>query len=451
MRSIPGVVCSRFILLLFVFLVQLSATPLLAAGYAIKEHSVPALGHAFAGTAAGAHDLTDSFFNPATLILASDDTAAFAFTSINVQAEMTDGAATNAAGKVIPGGKGNKDVGADAIVPAFFYAREKTPDLKFGFSLTAPWGLSSKNPAGWVGRYQAIDSAVKTMNFSPAMARRINERWTWGAGLQLQQMDANLTAAIDYGTVGAMLGKKTTPGTLDGFYDMKGNAWGYGLNLGCLYQPDPKSRIGLAWRSQVKHKLKGETEFFYDAAGVGSAIAGAKGLLKKPGTTADVTTPDVISLGWWHQMNPKWDIVADATFTRWSVFKELRAHFDDPNQPDAVTEENWKDTFFFSLGTTYRTNGPWLFRLGAACEQSPVPDATRNPRIPDSDRTWLSCGLGYQASRNISFDLGYAHFWMKNAPINLLSTSAGNALRGNLTGTFENAIDLLGVQANIAF
>ncbi len=62
-------------------------------------------------------------------------------------------------------------------------------------------------------------------------------------------------------------------------------------------------------------------------------------------------------------------------------------------QPADVTTTRWRNTLFGSLGLEYRasrTSG--ASRAGAAYDQSPVSDATRETRIPDADRVWLSAG-----------------------------------------------------------
>ena len=113
------------------------------------------------------------------------------------------------------------------------------------------------------------------------------------------------------------------------------------------------------------------------------------------------------------------------------------------------TQENWKNTWRVAVGATYHYSDQWLSRLGVAYDQTPVPDAYRTARIPDSNRTWLAFGGQYKASASGKFDFGYAHLFMNNATIANNQTATGAA--GNLVGTYSNSVDILSVQYAYSF
>ena len=57
-------------------------------------------------------------------------------------------------------------------------------------------------------------------------------------------------------------------------------------------------------------------------------------------------------------------------------------------------------------------------RFGMALDQTPTNDATRTPRLPDQDRTWLAFGVQYKPSKTGILDFGYAHEFIKDANVN---------------------------------
>ena len=62
-------------------------------------------------------------------------------------------------------------------------------------------------------------------------------------------------------------------------------------------------------------------------------------------------------------------------------------------------------------------------RAGIARDESPVPNVVlRTPRVPDSDRTWLTLGASYAYSKSYSVDIGYAHLFVS---VPRLSKAAG--------------------------
>ena len=120
--------------------------------------------------------------------------------------------------------------------------------------------------------------------------------------------------------------------------------------------------------------------------------------------------------------------------------------FDNPAQPDEVVPSNWEDSWFFAIGATYRHSSRLTARFGLAYDQSPVPDGTRTPRVPDEDRTWVSIGLKYALGKNAALDIGYTHMFLPDPKIDLSAAEPDNALRGNLAGSFDASADIFAIQ-----
>jgi long-chain fatty acid transport protein len=82
--------------------------------------------------------------------------------------------------------------------------------------------------------------------------------------------------------------------------------------------------------------------------------------------------------------------------------------------------------------------------MGLAYDQTPVNDTDRTARLPDNNRLWLSVGGQYRLSKEGTLDFGYAHLFIKDAPIN---QNAGNTTAfGQLVGTYKGSVDILGAQ-----
>jgi long-chain fatty acid transport protein len=83
-------------------------------------------------------------------------------------------------------------------------------------------------------------------------------------------------------------------------------------------------------------------------------------------------------------------------------------------------------------------------RAGVAFDETPVPDATRTPRLPDTDRTWVAIGARWQPSASLLLDLGYAHLFSDTVPLN---QDAGNvAASALLNGEQHSDIDIVSAQ-----
>lgn len=437
----------RFILpVLLLGAVLISCPEVLASGFMVREHSTAGLGTAFSGLHSGAHDLADVFFNPAALGQSNGTQVSLSMQSLSINSTFKLNSATNVLGMPIPGNPGGADVAPQATIPAFYLAMDAGRDTRFGVAVNAPWGLRTVQPAGWVGRYHALESDLKSLNTTPMLSRKVSTTTTLALGVQLQKVEASLSNAIDFGLIGA--GAKlpgAVPGTQDGLVQIEGDDWGAGFVLGMLYEPSAMTRWGLSYRSQVRHTLSGRSRFALDPVGIGAALSGATGAFKDTGVNADLNTPGVLGLGVSHSFNDRWLGMLDLTRTFWGEFDELRIRFDNPAQADAVTSEEWDDTWFLSLGAAYKASDRWTCRFGVAMDQGPADDAHRIPRVPTSSNRMLGVGATYRMSGDTSIDLGVLQAWYDRGEIRLVATDPGNRTAGNLSGAYTTDVTILGL------
>lgn len=381
-----------------------------AAGFALVEQNVSGLGNAYAGQAAAATDASTIFFNPAGMTYLPDRQVVVAGHLIRPQAEFR--------GTVRPdiGGGNGGDAGDFALVPNAYLVHRLTPDVYLGVGLNAPFGLKTEYDPDWKGRTQAIKSEVKMVNLNPSIAWKAGESLSLGAGVSIQYAEATLTSSAG----GA------------GVATVKGDDYGWGFNLGALWQASEATRIGLAYRSEVGQTLAGDVGF-------STAVT-----LNGP-VTADVTLPDSASLSLFHKLDSRWDLLADITWTGWSDFRELRIVRTNGVVLGTPTEENWSDSYRYSLGANYHLNDKLTLRGGLAFDETPVSDVFRTVRIPDEDRTWIAFGAQYRLSRKSAIDVGYAHLFIRDAAID----KAENGV--TLAGSYEASVDILSAQLTLDF
>lgn len=406
-----------------------------ASAFALIEQS-SGLGNAFAGGAAGAEDATTIFFNPAGMSRLKGKQMTVAGSLIQPSAKFSDTGSQVATAQTTLGGNGG-DAGSLAFVPNTYMVMEVEPALRVGLGINAPFGLKTDYDPTWVGRFQAITSKIQTINLNPSLAYQMNDSVSLGLGLNYQRISGELSSAVNY----TALSVGFAPG--EGVSSMTGSdsAWGY--NLGTLINVTPDTRVGLSYRSKIKYNLNGTVSFSNVPSLLSSAVV--NGDVNMP-----VTMPDTASISAFHQLSDKWDIMADATWTGWSVLQQLVI-----TRTNGVvvqtTQENWKNTWRVAAGASYHYNEQWTSRLGVAYDQTPVPDAYRTARIPDSNRTWLAFGGQYKSSASSKVDFAYAHLFMNNATIANNQNIPGTSANGNLVGTYANSVDILSVQYAYSF
>lgn len=407
----------------------------MASGFALIEQSGSGLGNAYAGGAASAEDASTIFYNPAGMSRLKGKQLVVGGSIITPSIKFSDAGSSPAALQTNNNGNGG-DAGSSALVPNAYFSLQLDPKTHIGLGINSPFGLQTEYGSNWIGRFQAMKSSIQTVNLNPSISYDLNEQVSLGAGIDYQHITGELTSAVNYSALaGGALGSNVAGvSTVSG----SDSAWGY--NLGALFNVDPQTRLGVAYRSRIKYTLNGSVSF----SNVPGPLAGA---VQNGGVTLPITMPDTLSMSGFHQLNDKWDLMADATWTGWSVLQQLQISRASGATLQNV-QENWKNTWRVAAGANYHYNERWMARTGIAFDQSPVSDAYRTARIPDSSRTWLSVGGQYKVSLASAVDIGYAHLFMNNASINQNQMASG---AGNLVGSYDNSVDIFSAQYTYSF
>lgn len=259
--------------LIFTLSFSTASSPALAAGFALLEQSAQGLGSGFAGSTAGYGDGSEVFFNPAAMSQIKENTASVSVNLISPKAHLSSDS-IGLSGK-------NDGTSETTAVPNAYFVAPVSNDVRLGFGVNSPFGLSTVYDADWIGRYHATQSELTTVSLSPAISYKAWEcecggySVSVGAAANVYYLDATLENAVDFGTIGyGALGAATAsrlglvPQQSDGYAKVKGSDWATGLTLGGLFTYDNnRSSMGLAWHSRVQAKLSGgDAEFTVPSA-----------------------------------------------------------------------------------------------------------------------------------------------------------------------------------------
>jgi long-chain fatty acid transport protein len=362
-----------------------SPAPVAAAGFALMEQSASGLGNAYAGAAAAAEDASTVWWNPAGMArLPAGRQLALGGTWIRPSTRFSNSGTVAGAGRALGGDGG--DAGQDAVVPFGYFSMEVSPRMRFGLGLNVPFGLSTEYDPSWMGRFQGIKAEIQTLNINPSVSWKVSDALSVGAGVSWQQVDAELSSAVNFGVAGE--GASVVKG--------KGDAWG--MNLGALYQLTPATRVGVAYRSSIRQDISGTVNFTRPAL-VPAALAPDGNI------SLQVKLPETFTLAAAHQLNPRWELLADATRTGWGKIQDL-VIFRDTGAALTTLALHFKNTMRYSFGANYRQSDRWTLKFGLAFDESPVPDAQfRTVRLPDNDRTWYTVGAKYRVSAASALDV----------------------------------------------
>lgn len=402
-----------------------------AGGFAIGTQSGSGTGNAFAGGAAVAEDASVAWYNPAGMaVLPSGRHFAIAGHLLRPSFRFSNTASSGAF--AFPGTGDGGDGGDLALVPAFYFATDIDPRWRFGIAVNAPFGLKTDYDAGWRGQLVALRSEVKSVNVNPSLAYRASDAVSLGAGVSVQKLDAKLTNCASFPPPAPACANTAT---------LDADDVGFGFNLGLTVQAAPATRIGFSYRSSIKFELEGTATF--------SATPAANGSVK-----ADLRVPASVSVSVFHQAGPRWELMGDATWTRWSTLQQLaviRTSGAAAGTTLTALPFRWDDAWRFAIGASYRASDRTKLRFGIAYDQTPSNDLTRTPRLPDQDRTWIAAGVQYRLSKPGVLEFGYAHEFVRDANVNVPVPGATTCAAGCLTGRFDNKVDIISIQYSHSF
>jgi long-chain fatty acid transport protein len=418
-------------------LLTMAGTHASAAGFQLLEQNASGLGNAYAGTAAVADNASTIYFNPAGMTQLREREFSVGLNAVRPTFKFKDDGSTPTSA-FANSGNGN-DAGSWAFVPNAYMSWAVTQDLYLGVGIGAPFGLVTEYDDPWIGAAQAIKFDIKTLNINPSIAYRINDTVSVGAGVNWQRMEAEYVRRVSIVPFAAL-------NTSQAKLDVDGDAWGW--NVGVLFNLSDSTKLGMSYRSKVKHELSGDL-----------TVTGANPLLNAAGTSkakVDVDLPDTFIMSVSQQLNERWEMLGDVAWTGWSSIKALdivRASGASSGDIAQTLDAEFRDTWRIALGANYKLNDAWKLKFGIAYDQTPVrgPD-TRLVSLPDSNRKWLTVGAQWNASPSSTLDMGVAYISADESSINNDQTNLDPTKnRGKVSGHYDARVWILGAQYSMAF
>lgn len=402
-----------------------------SAGFALIEQNASGLGNAYAGQAAAAENASTVYFNPAGMTLLQGRQVSGTINVIRPTTEFTDnGGSRSPAGAAMPAaGSNGADAGGWNYVPNGFVSWELTPRLWAGLGLTVPFGLKTNYDPTFVGRFQSQKSQLQTYDINPSFAFKFNDTFAVGGGISYQYARLGLDRSFFAGSTRAQV------------VSLHDGAWGW--NAGAMLNLGKDTRLGLTYRSTLNYDLAGGVT----VSGIGTATA-----------KASLSMPDSVSLALSHQLNDKWQLLADTTWTHWSrvqnvpLFLTSQLGASPAGTVSDTLDLQFKNSYRVGAGANFRWTDNFMFKLGVAYDKSPVPDAAhRAVFLPDSDRTWLSFGAKHQLTKAGVLDVGYARIFLKGDDT-LRNKGVGAAgAQGIVSGSYSSHVDIVSLQYTHSF
>ncbi len=356
-----------------------------ASGYRIPEQSVnsTARSAAYVAYTPGADA---AYYNPANMTWLEDRTYLEAnATWIHLGAiEYTD-----QRGSVYSGDSEKENF----LLPTFFAVSPDYNQFRFGFSVTAPAGLSKR----WQDPYPRTFSeefTLKVFEFNPTVSYAFCDKFSVGAGVRAVYVDGKVKSS---GMV--------APG-VTATRDMEGDTWEAGYNVALTVRPVEDMNVSLAYRSKVDLGVEG-TANLQTSMGPGRYYGD---------TGVDIPLPATLAIAVSYTFFDQLTVELDYDRTYWSDYENLDFTYPSPLiNPvlamafDSAKSKQWSDTDSWRLSVSYDMKNNFILMAGFAIDENPVPDSTLSFELPDSDALLYSVGLRYQVNQDVELGVAYLY------------------------------------------
>ncbi|EGR2754816.1 outer membrane protein transport protein [Vibrio parahaemolyticus] len=354
----------------------------MAAGFQINAQSATGIGRAFAGDAVIADNASVMARNPAAMALFDKMELSLGFESITSMIEVKD---ANYRGITAPLGKSSNydDAGDTSIAPNIHLIVPLNDKFAWGVNAYSNFGTKTEFDNSFVAKEYGGLTDVKSANFGLAGSYRLNEQWSFGAGLDLI-----------YGQ-GTMKREHALLGTLVDVDEADG--WAVGFNVGTVFELDKNNRFGLAYRHSPEMEAKDDK-----------------------GQKITLPLPDMAEFSGYHKIqDTKFAVHYSIQYIGWETFDQIEFTnlSGSPLGSSYDKQYQWQDGWHYSIGGTYYLNNNWTLRAGYMYDTSAQADLT-SVSVPDSDRQWLSTGFTYHIDSKSNVDFGFTYLMGKDVDVN---------------------------------
>lgn len=391
-----------------------------AGGISLYEVGTDDVGLAAAGYSARAQDPSTILTNPAGMTRLKGKQV---FVGAQVLYEDIEFSPSTASPFLGTGSGGNP---VDAFPGgSLFYSYSFSDDLKAGLGVYGNFGSVLKYDGDWIGRYSTVKATLIGTSIQPTLAYRVSEGVSIGGG-----------PIFMYGSLRSKTRINNSPFQIVDFHDgelsLSDRTWGFGANLGVLFEFNPCTRVGLNYTSPIKLNFSPDA-VFTDLALPLNTLLGNRGLLNSE-IDIGIHVPQSAMASLFHQWNEEWALLVSLGWQDWEKFGEVDVGITSDNPTSLTINKNFKDTWHAAVGIQHKLNERCLFNAGVGYD-SRFQQPLNIPASTPVNSAWRY-GFGTHFTANKQIDMGVAVEYIYGGT---LDVNHQGLITGDYTGAYKNA------------
>lgn len=313
---------------------------------------------------------------------------------------------------------------------SFFYVYSLSRKLRLGLGTYSYFAGPLEYNLNWVGRYYLQEATLLGVSFEPAVAYRITNWLSVGAGPNVMVGFLRAKAATN----------NLNPNYGDGQVKYQDYTVGVSGDIGILLTPRDGTRIGITYLTPVDLNFSDVAHF----TGLGPRLSRVLERRKLLGASVDlgVEVPQQLMVDFYQKITERVALLGSVGWQNWSQFGLVEISVNSAKPTSLTKNLDFQDTFHIAAGAQYKLHAPWLLSCGFAFDNSPVSNAERTVNFPFGDQYRFGAGVQYALSNNVT--LGFADEFMYQGQL-LIYQSEGlvkGAVAGQFTDSFINFVCL---------
>lgn len=317
-------------------------------------------------------------------------------------------------------------------IPSAYVTHQINDDFWFGFGLFTRYGLGAEFPQTWAGRYSSYKAEILSIDASPNIVWRVNDKLSLSLGLSLRYFDIELAQKID---AAGIYGLRPYNNPSYSPYDIDQNLHGDdirpGVDLGLSWKITDDLTFGAAYHSRMQFKVRGDAKWQKPPA----VNAMAPYFFRDCGFNARNYNPDKYMAGLAWDATDKLHLSAGVTFTTWHLYDDLEIKLDNemlPGRDKLSSDKQWHDAWRLSAGASYDLTSEWTLRGGYTWDQSPINGTLADYLVPGDNRSIFALGCDWTRG-NWTVDLSYFYELVEDFTVH------GTPGRGTYNGKYQDA------------
>ena len=273
-----------------------------------------------------------------------------------------------------------------------------------GVGITTPYGQSVE----WSKESTLpFFTEMILVDIAPTLAFKLSDTVSIGGGFDFYLSQLQTKQLVPWS---AVTGNPAAP---TGESNLKGDGMDVGATMGISWNVTEKQHLAAVYHSAFDITYEGDTRVSNIPAELALFVKG------RTDFESEIKFPAIASIGYAIDITETVTIGTEIEWIEYSRFKTLPIDLGANSSlglfPDQIPQK-WDDIWTYGFSGKWQYNEAIVLRGSYKYLESPIPDMTAAPTLPDGDKHTVGIGIGWKGERQ-SVDAGYTYSFIDDRKV----------------------------------